>query len=103
MVSADGFVDPSQYKVGMCMFCYVVRKLYGTEVTMTSRQIFGLAILLLSLGLLSGCQKVSEPWDTTGYFEAERSRTPEQQKALQHRLASSLEVSQEQPWVHAEH
>lgn len=70
---------------------------------MTSRQFFGLAILLLSVGLFSGCQKVNEPWDTAGYFEVERSRTPEQQKALRHRLASALETSQEQPWVHAQH
>ena len=70
---------------------------------MNRRQIFALAILLFSVGFFSGCQKVSEPWDTTGYFEAERSRTPEQQKALRHRLASALEIGQEQPWLHAQH
>jgi hypothetical protein len=85
------------------MFCYIVSELYAMEATMNSRQFFGLAILLLSVGLFSGCQKVNEPWDPTGYFEAERSRTPEQQKALGHRLASTLEISQEQPWVHAQH
>ncbi len=68
------------------MFCYIVSELYLVEATMNSRQIFGLAILLLSVGLFSGCQKVNEPWDTTGYFEAERSRTPEQPRRSNKKL-----------------
>ena len=70
---------------------------------MNSRQIFLPAILLLAVAVFTGCEKVHEPWDTTDYFEAERSRTPEQQKALRHRLASAQEISQKQPWLHARH
>ena len=85
------------------MFWCFLNELYAMEATVKSRQIFARAILLLSVGLFSGCQKLNQPWDTTGYFEAERSRTPEQQKALRHRLASALEINHEQPWLHAQH
>jgi len=48
----------------------------------------GISILLAVLGVsvLSGCERVGEPWDNTGYFAKERTRTAAQQRALQLRL-----------------
>ena len=62
-----------------------------------------LVIPLLGLVLFTGCQRINEPWDTTGYFEKERTRTSGQQRALQHRLASIQDTSADLPWLHAQH
>ncbi len=70
---------------------------------MNNRLIISLLMVPLALVLLTGCQKVTEPWDSADYFKEERTRTPEQQKALQHRLASIQETREKQPWLHAAH
>ncbi len=62
-----------------------------------------LVIPLLGLVLFTGCQRINEPWDTTGYFEKERTRMSEPQRALQHRLASTQDTSAGLPWLHAQH
>ncbi len=85
------------------MFSYALGELYTTEATMNRRLALSLVIPLLGLVLFTGCQRINEPWDTTGYFEKERTRTPEQQKALQHRLASIQDTSADLPWLHAQH
>lgn len=70
---------------------------------MDNRLTLSLVILLLGLVLFTGCQRISEPWDTTDYFKEERTRTPEQQRALQHRLASIQDTSANLSWLHAQH
>ncbi len=62
-----------------------------------------LSLVVLSFILVSGCAKVSEPWDNTDYFKEERARSEERRQALQHRLAYFREAGSEQPWVHAQH
>jgi hypothetical protein len=89
---------------------------------MDSKLTFSLIILALGVVFVSGCAKVSEPWDKTGYFKEERSRSAEQQERLQHRLAHFREASRsaeqqerlqhrlahfreagsDQPWTHAQ-
>jgi hypothetical protein len=59
---------------------------------MDSKLTFSLIILALGVVFVSGCAKVSEPWDKTGYFKEERSRSAEQQERLQHRLAHFREA-----------
>lgn len=61
-----------------------------------------LAMLLLA-SVVAGCAKVNEPWDPTGYFEQERTVTPDERKALQHRLASSQHGGADPIWIHAQH
>lgn len=70
---------------------------------MRSKLTLSLVILLLGSVLVPGCSKVSEPWDPTGYFEQERTVTPEQRRALQHRLASSQHGGADPLWIHAQH
>ena len=76
-------------------------RLVATEDTMNSRLI--LTALVLGLVLVSGCAKVNEPWDNTGYFKDERARSAAQQQALQHRLAYFREGESDQPWTHSQH
>jgi hypothetical protein len=45
----------------------------------------GLLLATMTAMTLAGCSQVQEPWDNTGYFEQERVRSVEQQKALQER------------------
>jgi hypothetical protein len=59
---------------------------------MDSKLILRVAMLVIGLVFVSGCAKVSEPWDKTGYFKEERSRSAEQQERLQHRLAHFREA-----------
>ncbi len=70
---------------------------------MHNKLTLSLVILLLASVFVGGCTKVSEPWDPTGYFKEERTVTPEQRKALQHRLASGRQDGSDQPWIHAQH
>jgi hypothetical protein len=70
---------------------------------MDSKLILRVAMLVIGLVFVSGCAKVSEPWDKTGYFKEERSRSAEQQERLQHRLAHFREAGSDQPWTHAQH
>jgi thioredoxin-related protein len=70
---------------------------------MHNRLTLKLLVLLLGSVFVTGCTKVNEPWDPTDYFKEERTVTPEQRKALQHRLAYSREGGSDQPWVHAQH
>lgn len=70
---------------------------------MDSRRTLSLMVVVLGFILVSGCAKVSEPWDNTGYFKEERARSEEQQQALQHRVAYLQEAGSDQPWVHAQH
>jgi hypothetical protein len=60
---------------------------------MDSKLILRVAMLVIGLVFVSGCAKVSEPWDKTGYFKEERSRSAEQQERLQHRLAHFREAA----------
>lgn len=41
----------------------------------------------VAASILAGCERVNEPWDSTGYFEQHRERTAEQSKALRDRTA----------------
>lgn len=44
------------------------------------------AIVIMALALLAGCEEIHDPWVTgNNYFEEERQRPPEQQKALRDR------------------
>ena len=71
---------------------------------MNYRRVFYPAVLVLGTVLLTGCQKVGEPWDPSGYFDKHRTRTEEQQQTLQNRLAYTKGLSRsDQPWVHAQH
>lgn len=46
----------------------------------------GLAAAAMALALLAGCEPIHDPWVTgNNYFEEERGRSPEQQKALRDR------------------
>lgn len=47
------------------------------------------AILAGTVVVLGGCTPIGEPWDNTGYFEQERSRSAEQQKQLRDRMMHS--------------
>ncbi len=69
---------------------------------MDNKLTFSLIILALSVVSVNGCAKVSEPWDKTGYFKEERTRSAEQRQALQHRLAYFKEAESDQPWTHAQ-
>lgn len=40
-----------------------------------------------AVAILGGCQKVSEPWDNSGYFEQHRERSATAQKQLRDRIA----------------
>ncbi len=40
-----------------------------------------------AVAILGGCQKVSEPWDNSGYFEQYRERSATIQKQLRDRVA----------------
>jgi len=74
------------------------------EINMNSRTICYPVALILGTALLSGCQKVDEPWDTSGYFDEHRTRTVEQQAILKNRLAYTKGLNRsDQPWVHAQH
>lgn len=46
------------------------------------RTLLGLALL----GVLAGCEPISEPWVKGDRLESERTRTPEQQRELERRL-----------------
>lgn len=70
---------------------------------MDGRLVFKTAMLTLGFVFMGGCAKLSEPWDNTGYFKEERTRSAAQQQALQHRLAYLGEGESDQPWVHAQH
>ncbi len=71
---------------------------------MKTRAIFYPVVLILGAALVVGCQKVNEPWDTTGYFDEHRTRTAEQQAILKHRLAYAKGLgASDQPWVHSQH
>jgi hypothetical protein len=37
--------------------------------------------------VLGGCSPISEPWDSTGKFEEERTQSEELQEQLRHRAA----------------
>lgn len=39
------------------------------------------------VAILGGCSPVGAPWDSTGYFEEERTRSEELQEQLQERAA----------------
>lgn len=49
----------------------------------------GAAIAAATVVVLGGCTPGGEPWDNTGYFEQERSRSAEQQKQLRDRVMHS--------------
>ncbi len=70
---------------------------------MDNKLTFSLIILALAVVFVSGCAKVSEPWDKSDYFKEERIRSAEQQQVLQHRLAYFRETGTDQPWTHAQH
>lgn len=70
---------------------------------MNSRLISRVAMLVLGLMFVTGCSRVSEPWDKADYFKEERTRSVEQQERLKHRLAYFQEASSGQPWTHAQH
>lgn len=46
----------------------------------------------LAMVALTGCAKVSEPWDSRDVYEQERTRSAEQQQALRQRLAHTQNV-----------
>jgi hypothetical protein len=44
------------------------------------------AAITMAVAVLAGCEPIHDPWVTGNeYFEEERQRTPEQQKALRER------------------
>ncbi len=49
----------------------------------------------ITLGL-TGCERVKEPWDDTGYFRGDRVRTATQHKKLQERIMHTQALSTEQ-------
>lgn len=53
------------------------------------KRMISAAIVAGTLVALGGCTPVGEPWDNTGYFEQERSRSAEQQKQLRDRVMHS--------------
>jgi hypothetical protein len=60
--------------------------------------------IFFGVTVISGCQKVGEPWDSSGYFEEHRTRTAEQQAILKNRMANTKGLNRlDQPWVHAQH
>ena len=52
-------------------------------------RVTGAVIVALSVLTFNGCTQVSEPWDTTGYYEQERTHFSELQKPLRDRLRHS--------------
>ncbi len=70
---------------------------------MDSKLTLNLIILAVGMVFISGCAKVSEPWDKADYFKEERTRSAEQQERLKHRLAYFQEADSDQPWTHAQH
>lgn len=74
---------------------------HAPEETMSTKRHISIVTLLFGFALFTGCQRISEPWDTADYFKEERIRTAEQQQALQHRLASMN--SGDELWAHAQH
>lgn len=71
---------------------------------MNGKKIVHAVVLTLGVAVVGGCQKVGEPWDTSGYFEKHRTRTVEQQATLKNRLAYTKGLDRSaQPWVHAQH
>jgi len=51
------------------------------------RTIFYLVAGAVTVVILGGCQKISEPWDNSGYFEQYRDRPVTAQKQLRDRVA----------------
>lgn len=44
-----------------------------------------LLLAIMAAMIAAGCSRIEEPWDGTDYFAQERTRSVEQQKALQER------------------
>ena len=53
---------------------------------MRGHGLVGTLLGLALLGLLAGCQPISEPWVKGDRLEKERTRTAEQERELQRRL-----------------
>lgn len=50
------------------------------------RMILYFVLALAATWVLSGCERISEPWDEAGYFAKERVRSAEQHRRLRQRL-----------------
>lgn len=48
-------------------------------------KLVSLLLAIMAAMIAAGCDRVEEPWDTSDYFAQERTRSVEQQKALQER------------------
>ena len=44
-----------------------------------------LLLVAAATTITAGCARIDEPWDSTDHFKQERTRSMEQQKALQER------------------
>ncbi len=55
-------------------------------------RLVSLAFVGLAMVVLTGCSRVSEPWDSRDVYKQERTRSAEQQKALRQRLAHTQNV-----------
>lgn len=63
----------------------------GCSVTEPWRKVFlrsapvSLLLAAMAAMITAGCAPIDEPWDSTDYFKQERTRSTEQQRALQER------------------